>query len=148
MFHWQCVKHLLRYLKGTKTLGLLYTQLNDTNCIIGYADADFGGDLDDRKSTPGYVIMRNNGPLSWKSKKQTITAQSTAEAELIALNFAARDVAWISQIHDDMGKKNQYPITIFEDNQSAIACRNPINNNTNKHMAMRHIWIYQRRNGT
>lgn len=138
--HWQCVKHLLRYLQGTKKLGLLYK--NGMNNIIAYADADFGGDLDDRKSTSGYVIMRNGGPLSWKSKKQTITAQSTAEAELIALNFAARDVAWITQLYVDMGKEIKYPTIIHEDNQSAIAiCRSPINNNTNKHIAIKQGFI-------
>ena len=60
--HWQCVKQIFRYLQGTKRLGLIYT--NCKNNLQGYADADFGGDLDDRKSTSGYIVMKNNGPLS------------------------------------------------------------------------------------
>ena len=49
--------------------------MNDSNGITAYADADFAGDRDDRKSTSGCVIMKNNGSISWKSKKQTVTAQ-------------------------------------------------------------------------
>ena len=75
-------------------------------------------------------------------KKKTITAQSTAEAELVALNFAAREISWLLQLYEDMGNKMNYAVTINEDNQSAIQiCENPMSNNTNKHMGIKNGFI-------
>ena len=134
--HWKAIKHLLRYLQGTPNFGIKYT--NDSNDMTAYADADFGGDRDDRKSTSGFVIMKNNGPISWKSKKQTVTAQSTAEAELIALNLASRETAWFRLLMNELGKPTNGPVKIFEDNQSAIAiCKNPMNHQATKHVAIK-----------
>lgn len=75
--HWNSVKHLLRYLNGTIDAGISYNcNKKQTECIW-YADVDFAGDKDDRKSTSRYVFMRGGGAISWRSKKQTIVAQST-----------------------------------------------------------------------
>ena len=76
--HWKVVKRLLRYLKGTADYCLCYHGLD--LCLRGYTDADYGGDLDERKSTSGYVFLLNNGTTSWSSKKQTCIALSTVEA--------------------------------------------------------------------
>ena len=65
--HWKAVKRILRYLKGTADYSLCY-QGNDLY-LMGYTDADWGGDLDERKSTSGYVFLLNNGAISWSSKK-------------------------------------------------------------------------------
>ena len=60
--HWKAVKRILRYLKGTADYSLCY-QGNDLY-LMGYTDADWGGDLDERKSTSGYVFLLNNGAIS------------------------------------------------------------------------------------
>ncbi len=78
--HWTGVKHILRYLKGTIQHGITYTKQSSGECVA-YSDADWGRDLDDRKSTSGYLFVISGGPVSWKSKKQSSVALSTAEAE-------------------------------------------------------------------
>ena len=72
--HWQGVKRILRYLKGTADLGLLYRR-SDAEELTGYSDSDWAGDLDDRKSTSGYMFMLSGAPISWKSRKQSSVAR-------------------------------------------------------------------------
>ena len=74
--HWIAVKRILRYLNGSQSLGLLYSKDKEYKCI-GYSEADWAGDLEDRKSTLEYVLMICGGAISWKSKKQTCVALAT-----------------------------------------------------------------------
>jgi len=69
---------MIRYLKGTSDYALCY-QGNSMH-LKGHTDADYGGDLDDRKSTSGYVFLLSIGAISWSSKKQSCAALSTMEA--------------------------------------------------------------------
>ena len=77
--HWVAVKRILRYLQGTKMHGICYKS-NGTVDFRGYSDADWAGDLADRKSTSGYVFMLPGAPVSWGSKKQPSVSLSTSEA--------------------------------------------------------------------
>ncbi|MCI73180.1 copia-type polyprotein, partial [Trifolium medium] len=52
--------------------------------LKGWCDSDYAGDLDDRKSTSGYVYMLGFGAISWSSKKQPIATLSTTEAEFVS----------------------------------------------------------------
>ena len=92
--HWTGVKRLLRYLKGTADLGILYTR-EKSGELRGYTDADWGGDQDSRISTSGYVFLRAGGAVSWKSRKQQTVALSTAEAEYVAASAAAQEAIWL-----------------------------------------------------
>jgi len=117
--HWAAVKRILRYLKGTSNLGLLYRE--DTPAeITGYSDADWAGDVGDRKSTSGYVFLLGGAAISWRSSKQTCVALSTAEAEYVALSAAAQEAVWLQQLTSDLLKKSIQETTILEDNQSTI----------------------------
>jgi len=82
--HYQAAKHLLRYIRGTSDLCLVF----DGNCgkriIQGYADAEWGGDLDTRRSTTGYLFRVYGGVVAWKSRRQPTVALSTTEAEYMA----------------------------------------------------------------
>ena len=80
--HWCAVKRIMKYLKGTLNYGLLYDTTGD---LTGYSDVDWAGDLDDRKSTSGYVFKMSGAAISWNSKKQTCVALYTAEAGYMAL---------------------------------------------------------------
>ena len=95
MDHWKAVKKVLRYLQGTKDYMLTY-QRTDILEVVGYSDADFAGCKDTRKSTSGYIFMLANGPISWKSHKQTLTASSTMEAEFIACYEATCHAVWLN----------------------------------------------------
>lgn len=94
---WKIVKHLFGYLQGTKTVGLLFTKSpNHGNQLCGWEDADYGKSTTTQKSTSGYVIMLYSNPISWTTKKQSIVAQSTIEAEFVAINLCAKQVRWLS----------------------------------------------------
>ena len=78
------VKKALRYVQGTKGLMLTYIK-SDSLEIEGYSDANFAGDIDDRKSTSGYVFTFAGGAISWKSSKQSVTASSTMNQQCFML---------------------------------------------------------------
>jgi hypothetical protein len=82
--HWQVVKRIFKYLQGTKNMGLCFG-LEDLK-IAGYTDTDFAGDIDDRKSTSGYIFLFGGTVVSWLSKKQNCVAKSTMEAKYILCN--------------------------------------------------------------
>ena len=74
------LKRVLRYLKGTLDYGILY-QKQESNKCVGFSDADWARDVNDRKSTSGYLFQISGGAVSWRSKKQECVALSTAEAD-------------------------------------------------------------------
>jgi len=80
IMHQQAVKRVLRYLKGTTALGLFYKRGGN---LVAFCDSDYAGDLEDRKSTSGYVFMMSNGLVAWSSKKQPVVSLSTTQAEFI-----------------------------------------------------------------
>ena len=137
--HRTAVKRVFRYLKKTINLALRYHK--DGESVIGFSDADWGGDLDDRHSTTGNVFMLASGAVSWISKKQAVVALSTSEAEYVALSMAAQEAAWLQKLFSDL-KIPKQPIVIMEDNQGAIAlARNPISHSRSKHIDLRFHFI-------
>lgn len=88
----------------------------------GYANSDFGGDLDKRKwSTSGYAFsLGSKAPIQWRSKKQEEVAQSSCEAKYRALLEAAKEVQWIQGMTEELGFEQFMPTKIFCNNQNAI----------------------------
>lgn len=139
--HWTAVKRILRYLRSTADYGLVFTPHSSGDCV-GYSDADWGGDLDDRKSTSGYLFQIGGGAVSWRSKKQTCVALSTAEAEYVALASAAQEAMWMRQLTALLGDRPQEAVTVFEDNQSAICMtKNPQFHGRSKHISIKYHFI-------
>ena len=140
--HWMAVKRIMRYLRSTTNLGLLFTSQTMGECV-GYSDADWGGDLDDRKSTFGYVFLISGGAVSWRSKKQTCVALSTAEAEYIALASATQEALWMRRLSAELiGRPPAGATTIFEDNQSAISMtKNPQFHGRSKHISIKYHFV-------
>lgn len=81
--HFLAAKRVLRYLKGTQTLGITYRP--PPMRLTSHSDADLAGDINTSRSTTGYVVMLNNGAIAWKSQRQATVALSTMEAEYMAL---------------------------------------------------------------
>ena len=77
--HWQAGKRILRYVSGTKDLGIMYSTSENFK-LIGYTDSDNGGSIDDKKSTSGYTFHFGTGVVSWASKKQPIVTLSSTKA--------------------------------------------------------------------
>lgn len=141
--HWSLVKRIMRYLKGTYEYGLQYTDAEGDN-LIGFSDADWAGDTGDRKSTSGYTMLLSNAAVTWKSKKQTVVALSTAEAEYVALCAATQEACWMRKILSDLGAPQSGPTTMREDNQSAIAiAENPVSHNRTKHIDIKYHYTRQ-----
>ncbi len=118
--HWELLRQVLKYINGTKDIKLTLGDVSKKNAHpLGlYSDADWGGDLEDRKSRSGSVALYKGGPVTWKSKKQTVTAGSTAESEYIALSDAVKSLLWIKNILEELGVEVPLPMPVYEDNQA------------------------------
>ena len=100
--HWAAVKNILKYLRRTKDLLLVFG--GDEELIVnGYTDAGFMTDPDDFKSQSGYVFILNGGTVCWKSSKQNTVVDSTTEAEYVAASKALKEAVWIKQFLEDVG---------------------------------------------
>ncbi|XP_020692758.1 uncharacterized protein LOC110106980, partial [Dendrobium catenatum] len=99
LLHFQLLKHVLRYLKGTitHTMFLPKTQLT----LSEYSDSDIAGDQLDRKSTTGYCLFLGNALLTWSAKKQTMVARSSTEAEYRSMAAVATDIIWTRRLCED-----------------------------------------------
>ena len=135
--HWESACHVLRYLKATRNTGILYKS-SSTPHIDAYSDADFAVDRDTRKSTSGFVFTCANGAISWRSKKQTLTAQSTVEAETIALSNAVRELLWIKKLLRDLDLSTSFASEIYVDNQGCISvCKSGALTDKTKHIGVK-----------
>ena len=114
--HWKAVKHILRYIAGTINLGLQFTRGGSIDCT-GFADADWAGDIDDRKSTSGYLFKVGGGPVSWRSRKQNCVALSTAEAEYMSLTLAAQEAIWLNRSYNPKRSQPNQPSYMKTTNQ-------------------------------
>ncbi|CAL3971709.1 unnamed protein product [Diplocarpon coronariae] len=139
--HIIAVKNLLRYLKGTKSLGLIYKN-SPNKYITGYCDADYAGDIGSAKSTTGFSFYLANCLFSWKSKLQSIIAQSTTEAEYMAINSAAKEAVYIKQILLELGFYIQNKLPLYTDNNGALLlAKNPQFHERTKHIAVKYHYI-------
>ena len=135
--HWIAVKRIMRYLCRTKDFGIEYRH-SSTISLVGYSDADWAGDLDDRKSTSGYIFKLSGGAVSW-SQKQSSVALSTVEAKYMALSSASQECIWLRNVLSDLGQSSTSPTVVYEDNQPAISlAHNPEFHGRPKHMDIRY----------
>ena len=124
--HWNGIKHVFRYLCGTRDMGLFY-QKDTKSKLVGYADAEYLSDPHKARSQSGYVFTYGGTAISWRSTKQTLTATSSNHAELIALYDAGRECVWlrsmIQHIQEECGLESikGSPTVLYEDNAACIA---------------------------
>ena len=106
---------------------------------MGFSDADWGGDLDTRRSTSGYVFHFGGAATTWRSKLQACVALSTAEAEYVALAGTVQESLWLQQLLSDLQGKPADPMVIFEDNQSTMSMsKNPKFHGRSKHIDIKY----------
>jgi histone deacetylase 1/2 len=136
--HWVAVKRILRYLKGSMSVGLRLSPVSTirTPSLIGYCDADWGSDPDDYRSTSGACVYLGQNMISWWSRKQTVVSRSSTEAEYRSIAVLTTELAWIQSLFHEL----HLPVkaaTIFCDNQSAVALsHNPILHARTKHLGL------------
>ena len=134
------MKRVLRYVKGTLEYGLTY-RYSDEFPLTGYSDADWAGDETTRKSMSGYTFKLGECTISWGSKKQSMVALSTTEAEYIALSLACQEAVWLRNLLADI-QLEQAVTTIHEDNQGAIALsKNPTSHSRTKHIDIKYHYV-------
>ncbi|CAL1352493.1 unnamed protein product [Linum trigynum] len=111
----------MRYLKRTANLGIHYQRFPAV--LEGYSDANWNTLSDDSKATSGYVFNIAGGAVSWKSKKQTILAQSTMESEMIALETASEEASWLRGLLSEipLWERSVPPVLIHCDSTAAIS---------------------------
>ena len=140
-------KRIFHYLQGTQSIGLLYSSPPSQHqggeiVMKAYCDADWAGDLTDRKSTTGYCTFINNNIIDWQCKKQSTVALSSTEAEYMAISEVTKEVMWMRSILTELKQKVVTPIIIYVDNQSAITISaNDTAHHRTKHIDVRHHFI-------
>ena len=147
--HCEAIRHLLRYLQGTRHVAINYycRQHQDQNQSIIpeiYSDSDWAGDTIDRKSVSGWLVMMGGGPIAWSSKKQKTVAQSSCEAELAALSEATKQALYLAKLLPPLNIKPEAPLLIWCDSQSTIAVvlkEGKAYHTRLKHFAVKHFFV-------
>ena len=137
--HWEAVKWILKYLRGTSTHALCFV----VSYIVlqGYFDSDMVGDKDNRRSTTGYVFTVGGTTISWILKLQKVFSLSTSEAKDVAATEASKEMIWLQRFMEELGKKQENS-RLYCDSESAIhLVKNTTFHSKNKHIQLRYHFI-------
>lgn len=135
---------MLRYLRGTSDNGLKYHKTGKQ--LEGFVDADWGADIDHRRSYTGYFFQLAGAAISWESRKQRTVALSSTEAEYNALSEAAKEAVYLRNFLEEAGFNNLVAdkTIIYCDNQSARELmRNPVFHSRTKHIDIKCHYVRQ-----
>eukprot|EP00253_Pinus_taeda_P032914 PITA_32914 len=142
--HWNAAKKVLRYLKGTVNLGIMYIDESDV-VLTGFCDSDWAGNPNDRRSTSGYAFHIGSGVVSWSSKKQPTVSLSSTESEYKALTNATCEAIWLRRIIADLEETQSGATCINCDNQSAIKlAHNPVYHARTKHVELQYHFVREK----
>ncbi|XP_056164317.1 secreted RxLR effector protein 161-like [Syzygium oleosum] len=144
--HWNAIKRVFKYLRGTLNFSLCFKGTGNGNMfdIVGHVDADWGGDIDSRRSTSGYVFTLFGAALSWMSRRQSVVALSSTEAEYMALTHAGKEAVWLRRLCLELGFE-QGAIEVRCDNQWAIyLAKNPAFHSRTKHIDIQYHFIREK----
>ncbi|XP_046808389.1 secreted RxLR effector protein 161-like [Lucilia cuprina] len=142
--HWEAVKRVMRYLKGTIDKGIVYKRQAEDD-IKGFCDADWAGDVDNRQSTTGYVFVYQSGAISWSTKKQKTVALSSTEAEFMSLTAAIQESVWLKRLEAELNPNSGKSMLLYCDNKGALQVA--LNNNYSprtKHVDIKAKFIRQK----
>ena len=135
--HFEAAKHLLRYLQGTRSRGLVYGNTPTTFPIFrAFADSDWAMS-EGRRSVSGFIIECGGAPVAWSSKQQAIVALSSCEAEYLSCAHCARHVIWFRSLFQELGFSQKQPTVLYCDNKGTVACTH----DPHSHSQMKHIDI-------
>ncbi|WJX12170.1 hypothetical protein P8452_02697 [Trifolium repens] len=138
--HLLAAKRILRYINGTIHYGVVFPYSKDNGKLelSGFSDADWCGDKVDRRSTSGYLFKFQNAPVSWCSKKQSVIALSSCEAEYVAGSLAACQANWLQSLLSEINIIADTTVVLKIDNKSAInLAKNPVSHGKSKHIETR-----------
>ncbi|RVW77068.1 Retrovirus-related Pol polyprotein from transposon RE1 [Vitis vinifera] len=142
--HMEAVYRILRYLKMTPGKGLFFGKTENRDTEV-YSDADWAGNIIDRRSTSGYCSFVWGNLVTWRSKKQSVVARSSAEAEYRALAQGICEGIWIKRVLSELGQTSSSPILMMCDNQTAISiAKNPVHHDRTKHVEIDRHFITEK----
>ena len=144
--HFNAGKLVLRYLQHIETLRLFFPSISNST-LVGGTDADWSGDVNDRRSTTGYYFKLGDsgGSLSWRVKKQPTMSLSSCEVEYQGLAAAIQEAIFLRGLLKELGYEQCEPTTIGEDNQSCIKiATNPVLHKRSKHIDTKNHFISER----
>jgi len=141
--HWNVLKHIMSYIKGTLNYGITYEGGGNLN-PIGYVDSDYAGCKDSQKLTEGNVFIVAGGLVSWECKQQGTVALSTVEAEYMGFTHAVTQAIWLTKFFSKLELPAQLPIKIFANNKRSIAnTTNGKNHRRTKHINVKYHFTKQ-----
>ena len=137
ILHWDVVKWTFRYFRGTTDYDIMFNKQQSDPSIEGYMDADYTEDLDDKRSTMGYVFTFGGGLICWKFMIQSLVALSTNESEYMVVAEAINESLWLTGLVKELGIQ-QSRVQLYYDSQSAIyLAKNQVYHTRTKHIDVR-----------
>ena len=142
--HMETVYRILRYLKSAPGKGLLFAPHGHMR-VEAFSDSDWAGSIEDRRSTSGYCSFVGGNLVTWRSKKQSVVARSSAEAEYRAIALGICELMWLRTLLEDLGVTTKRPMQLFCDNKAAISIANdPVQHDRTKHIEIDRHFIKEK----
>ncbi|KAL4032687.1 hypothetical protein IC575_005768 [Cucumis melo] len=142
--HMEVVNRILRYLRTTPGKGLMFRKTN-IKTIEAYTDSDWAGSVIDKKSTSSYCTFVWGNLVTWRSKKQSVVARSSAKAEYRAMSLEICEEIWLQKVLSDLYQECETPLKLFCDNKAAISiANNPVQHDRTKHVEIDRHFIKER----
>ena len=142
--HMEAVTRILRYLKKTPGLGLLFRK-TDNRSVEMFTDASWASEITSRRSTTGYCAYVWGNLVTWRSKKQSVVARSSAEAEYRALALGIQEAMWIQRVLKELNLPGHGKASLFSDSQSALSIvKNPVHHDRTKHVEIDRHFITEK----
>jgi hypothetical protein len=142
--HMTAVKHIVRYVTGTKNWGLWFSRREEEVSLTGFNDSDYASDVDKRKNITRVIFFLADSPITWQSMKRKVVVQSSCEAEYIAAANATCQALWLSQVLADVQGTKPRVSLLNVDNKSAIALiKNPVLIGQSKYIEVKYHLVWR-----
>ncbi|XP_021991742.1 uncharacterized mitochondrial protein AtMg00810-like [Helianthus annuus] len=134
--HWNALKRIIRYIRGTTSFGLTLGPSKVPRLIV-YSDADWAGCPDTRRSTSGFCVYYGDNLISWSSKRQATISRSSAEAEYRGVANVVAEICWLCNLLLELQRPLTTATLVYCDNVSAIyLSSNPVQHQRTKHIEL------------
>ena len=140
--HWYAAKRVLRYLRGTTHMKLIYSRSSTPDLFTTYSDADLSGNPDNSRSTGGFAVCIGEGAIQWGSRLQPHVSLSSTESEYTTASKVGCEIMWMRYLFEELGYDVSRPSPLLVDNKSAIqVTKHPEHQSTMKHVHHAYHWI-------
>ena len=144
--HWTAVKRIIRYVKGTISVGLKIGP-SKSMLVSAFSDADWAGCPDDRRSTGGFAVFLGSNLISWSARKQATVSRSSTEAKYKAMANATAEIMWVHKLLDELGILHPKAACLWCDNIGAkYLSENPVFHARTKHIEIDYHFVREQVN--